>query len=139
MKAFYAAIALLLAALPVHAQRAKGEIDCKATGRDFVYDCTIRLTQAGKPLKDAKVTLGADMPSMPMAHNVRPSKAVPGAAPGEYRAKLDLEMLGEWAVKVRLDGPVKDQLILHYSFDEKGAKPSKPASNPASKPDKHRH
>ena len=137
MKIFAIAIALLLAALPAHAQRANGKIDCKATGKDFVYDCTIRLTQAGKPLTGAKVTLGADMPSMPMAHNVRPSNAVPGSAPGEYHAKLDLEMLGEWAVKIRLDGPVKDLLILHYSFDEKDAKPSKPAAKPAKGP--HRY
>jgi hypothetical protein len=128
MKAFWIAGALLLAALPAHAQRAKGEIDCKATGTDFVYDCTVRLTRAGKPLTGAIVTVGADMPSMPMAHNVRPAKAVPGAAPGEYRAKLDLEMLGEWAVKVRVDGPVKDLMILHYSFDERGANPMKPAA-----------
>jgi len=141
MKIFAIAIVLLLAALPAHAQRANGKIDCKATGTDFVYDCTIRLTQAGKPLTGAKVTLGADMPSMPMAHNVRPSNAVPGPAPGEYRAKLDLEMLGEWAVKVRLDGPVKDLLILHYSFDEKGAHPAvRPPKTPV-KPGapSHRH
>jgi len=55
---------------------------------------------------------------------VRPVKAKPGKSPGEYQAKLDLEMLGEWAVKLRLAGPVKDQLILHYDFDEKGARPA---------------
>jgi hypothetical protein len=128
MKALGISIALLLAAHPAHAQRASGKIDCKATGQDFVYDCKLHLAQAGKPLTGAQVTVGADMPSMPMAHNVRPSKAVPGSVPGEYRARLDLEMLGEWAVKIRLDGPVRDLLILHYSFDEKGASPMKPAA-----------
>lgn len=130
MKRLCFALALFLAALPAHAERAKGEIDCKATGRDFVYDCTIRLTQAGKPLKGAQVTVGADMPSMPMAHNVRLSKAVAGAAPGEYRATLGLEMQGVWAVKVRVEGPFKDLLILHYSFDEKGAHSVKPGAKP---------
>jgi hypothetical protein len=67
--------------------------------------------------------MSADMPSMPMAHNVKPVKAQAGQAPGEYRAKLDLEMLGVWAVKLRLAGPVRDQLILHYEFDSKGANP----------------
>ncbi len=124
MKTCIVATVLLLAAVPAHAQRAQAELECKSTGEDFVYDCTVRLAQAGKPLTGARVTLGADMPSMPMAHNVRPSKAVPGGKPGEYRARLDLEMLGEWAVKIRLDGPVRDQLVLHYSFDEKGAKPA---------------
>ena len=120
-------LAILMSALawPALAQRAGASLDCKPTGKDFVYDCTILLSQAGKPLSGAEVTVGADMPSMPMAHNVRLSKALPGARPGEYRATLDLEMLGEWAVKLRLGGPVKDQLILHYTFDEKGARAAK--------------
>jgi len=46
-------------------------------------------------------------------------------APGEYVAKLDLEMLGVWAVKLRLAGPVRDQLVLHYEFDSSGATPAK--------------
>jgi len=45
------------------------------------------------------------------------------ARPLEYAAQLDLEMLGEWAVKLGLGGPVQDQLILCYDFDEKGARP----------------
>jgi len=105
------------------AQAPKAELACTATGTDFVYDCTIRLSRGGKPLEGAQVTMGADMPSMPMAHNVRPVKAQAAQAPGEYRAKLDLEMLGVWAVKLRLSGPVRDQLILHYEFDSKGATP----------------
>jgi hypothetical protein len=105
------------------AQRAEAKLDCKFTGTDFVYDCTIRLVRGGKPLSGAQVSVGADMPSMPMAHNVRPVKAQATKTPGEYRAKLDLEMTGEWAVKLRLAGPVRDQLVLHYEFDERGARP----------------
>jgi hypothetical protein len=110
-------------AFPALAQSPRGELACKSTGTDFVYDCTIRLTRAGKPLEGARVTVGADMPSMPMAHNVKPQQAKPGTQPGEYSVRLDLEMLGEWAVKLRLSGPVRDQLILHYEFDDKGATP----------------
>lgn len=114
---------LALLAAPALAQAPKAELRCKSTGTDFVFDCTIRLTQGGKPLEGAKVTVGADMPSMPMAHNLKPVKAVPAQVPGEYKAKLDLEMLGVWAVKLRLAGPVRDQLILHYEFDSNGATP----------------
>jgi len=116
---------LILALLPglALAQAPKADLLCRFTGTDFVYDCTIRLSRGGKPLQGAKVTVGADMPSMPMAHNVKPVKAQPTQAPGEYKAKLDLEMLGVWAVKLRLAGPVRDQLILHYEFDSKGATP----------------
>ena len=121
--ALYLILGLL--ALPAQAQSAKGDLACKSTGTDFVYDCTIRLTRAGKPLAGAKVTVGADMPSMPMAHNIRPQQAKPGTKPGEYTVRLDLEMLGEWAVKLRIGGPVRDQLILHYEFDDRGATPKR--------------
>ena len=105
------------------AQPVQAELKCKPTQTDFIFDCAIRLARGGQPLSGARITVGADMPSMPMAHNVKPVQAVPGKVPGEYEAKLDLEMLGEWAVKLRLAGPVRDQLVLHYDFDEKGARP----------------
>jgi hypothetical protein len=114
---------LLLAVSPALAQRLDAKLDCKHAGTDFVYDCTIRLTRGGEPLSGAQVTVGGDMPAMPMAHNVKPVKAQPTKTPGEYRARLDLEMAGEWAVKLRLAGPVRDQLVLHYEFDERGARP----------------
>ena len=122
-----AALYLILLAMPLlaHAQTPKADLRCKATGEDFVYDCTITLRRGGQPLAGAEVTVSADMPSMPMAHSVRPAKAKPGTKPGEYRARLDLEMLGGWAVKLRLDGPVRDLLVLHYEFDSKGATPKK--------------
>ncbi len=116
---------LALCAGLAHAQAPKANLQCKFTGTDFVYDCTIRLSRGGKPLEGAQVTVGADMPSMPMAHNLTPVKAQAGLAPGEYRAKLDLEMLGVWAVELRLAGPARDRLILHYEFDSKGATPVK--------------
>lgn len=124
---------LLFTALPALAQKIQGELACKPTTTDFIYDCVITLSRGGKPLPAAAVTVGADMPSMPMAHNVKPVKAKPGKAPGEYEAKLDLEMLGEWAVKLRLGGPVKDQLVLLYEFDEKGARPVRRGDRPLRK------
>ena len=105
------------------AQRAQAELECRFTGTDFVYDCVVRMRRAGQPLERLEITVGADMPSMPMAHNVKPVKAKAGRLPGEYLARLDLEMQGEWAVKLRLGGPVRDQLVLLYDFDDKGAKP----------------
>ena len=120
---FLLLLPLVLYGSTAFAQKAQAELDCKPTKTDFIYDCTIKLARGGRPLAGAQITVGADMPSMPMAHNVRPVKAAPGKSPGEYRAKLDLEMLGEWAVKLRLAGPVKDQLILLYVFDERGARP----------------
>ncbi len=118
------AAALAALAAPALAQRLAADLDCKPTKQALVYDCRIALKESGsgKPVSGAEVSVGADMPSMPMAHNVRPAKAAPTKQPGEYAARIELEMHGEWAVKLRVGGPVRDQLILHYEFDEKGAK-----------------
>jgi hypothetical protein len=120
-------LAFLLAATPlhVHAQKVNGSMECTFTGTDFVYDCKVRLERGGRPLEGVRISIGADMPSMPMAHNIKPVVATPGKAPGEYDAKLDLDMTGEWAIRLRLSGPVRDQLILRYDFDERGARPAK--------------
>ena len=119
------ALFLILALLctPAIAQRIAAKMTCEFTGTDFVYDCVIRLSQKGNPLSGVQMMVGADMPSMPMAHNVRPVKARAGKAPGEYLARLDLEMTGEWAVKLRLTGAVRDVLVLHYVFTETGTSP----------------
>jgi hypothetical protein len=114
---------LLLASQPVLAQKTGASLECKYTGKDFIYDCRIALQRGGEPLSGAEITVGADMPSMPMAHNIKPVKAKPTSRPGEYQARLDLEMPGEWAVKLRIAGPVRDQLVLHYNFTESGTAP----------------
>ena len=115
---------LAAAALPAQAQGIKAGLECRFTGTDFVYDCVVHLSRGGAPLAGAQLSIGADMPSMPMAHNIKPVKAKPGKKPGDYEARLDLEMTGEWALKLRVSGPVRDQLVLHYEFDEKGARPA---------------
>jgi hypothetical protein len=115
---------LVFSSWDAFAQKTQAALDCRFTGTDFVYDCVIRLRKGVEPLQGAQVTVGADMPSMPSAHNLKPVKAKAGKAPGEYLAKLDLEMTGEWAVKLRLSGPVRDQLVVHYEFDERGARPA---------------
>jgi len=115
------------------AQSTKVALQCRLTSTDYVYDCIIKLARDGKPLAGAQVTVDADMPSMPMMHSVRPLKAKPGRTPGEYAAQLDLEMLGEWAVRLRLGGPVQEQLVLLYDFDEKGARPVMRSGKPLRK------
>ena len=112
-------LALLLAAPAQAAERPKAEIDCRAAGEPLVYDCAIRLfgANSGTPIEGAKITLGADMPSMPMAHSVAPVQAEPAGEPGLYRARLRLEMTGDWALKLRLSGPVRDQLVEVLRFE----------------------
>jgi len=99
--------------------KAKAEVTCSATAKPLEYDCTIKLSdrRSGEALTGVDVTIGADMPSMPMAHNVKPAKAMPGNEPGTYRAHIKLEMYGEWAVKVDLAGPVRDRIVKSMRFE----------------------
>jgi branched-chain amino acid transport system permease protein len=109
-------------ACPAHASMPSvtADIQCRSAGAGPVYDCTIVLADArtGAPVSDAMFTVGADMPSMPMAHNVKPVAAVATAIPGQYRARLALEMYGAWTVKLRLTGPMRDLISKTMTFDK---------------------
>ena len=101
--------------------KAKAEVNCAATAKPLEYDCAIKLSDSAKRrgATGVDVTVGADMPSMPMAHNVKPVKAVPGSEPGTYRARILLEMHGDWAVKVDLAGQVRDRIVKSMRFEPK--------------------
>lgn len=101
--------------------KAKAEVSCSATQKPLEYDCAIKLSdsRSGDALTGVDVTVGADMPSMPMAHNVKPVKATPGNEPGTYRAHIALEMHGDWAVKVDLAGKVRDRIVKSMRFEPK--------------------
>jgi hypothetical protein len=120
MKRALALLALCGIAAPALAQRLDAEVDCRPTKHDLVYDCRFVLKEAktGKPVSGAELAVGADMPSMPMAHNVKPAKAAPGAAPGEYTARIELEMYGEWALKLDVRKPVRDRIVKKFDARE---------------------
>lgn len=108
--------ALVLLSLPAAgqaAERAKAKIDCAEAGERYVYDCSIMLMgkKSGEPMTGATIVIGADMPSMAMAHNVKPVTAKPGGMPGMYHARIHLQMHGEWALKLDVSGPTRDRII----------------------------
>lgn len=116
----------VIAAAPVYAaERATSTATCRATTERFVYECTFHLKNArtGAPLTDAEIVVGADMPSMPMAHSVTPATAVPTGIPGRYVARIRLEMFGNWALHLTIGGPLRDRLIEILHFDADGAVP----------------
>ena len=131
------------------ADRAKATLDCKAApSPEFAYDCTLDLTNArtGAPLDGATIVLGADMPSMPMVHNVPPFTFKPAGQPGRYQARIQLDMYGPWAIKLRISGPVRDEVVAVYQFGTEGSELRQRAGSgkaPAPKPDaksgQHRH
>jgi len=115
------AATLGMSAQAAHAQvRAKAAVTCAAAGQVLEYDCTIKLANArsGEPLSGLTVSVGADMPSMPGMHNVRPVKATEQAEKGVYKVRLELEMHGDWAVQVDLSGAVRDRVISMLRFED---------------------
>jgi hypothetical protein len=111
----------LLAPIASDAQT-RGDVQCKPAGKDLIYDCVVRLARADQPVAGAQLTVVADMPAMPGEHAAKPVKARPGKGPGEYLVRLDLDMLGEWDLKLRLTGPIREQFVLHCQFDERGGR-----------------
>lgn len=100
--------------------RPRVDIGCEPTEVSLTYLCTLTITDgSGKPIDGAQVTLSADMPAMPMAHNVAPVKAqpVPGQA-GSYQGRLVLEMTGEWVVRLRFDTPRPDVVVRKLDFQK---------------------
>jgi len=116
--------------------RAKADLMCTPTAAALQYDCTVTLTDSrtNQPLSGVTVTLGADMPSMPMMHNVRPVTAPPGPAPGTYQARLVLEMLGDWALQLNLSGPLRDRIVTVFRFEAgRATRVVQPAGQPGHK------
>jgi len=100
------------------AERVMAHVTCAETKTKLVFDCRIMLMgrKSRKPIQGAKVRIKADMPAMPMAHNVRPVTAMAMGKPGMYHAKLHLEMYGEWALKMTVTGPNRDIVIRKHRF-----------------------
>jgi hypothetical protein len=120
MKRALALMLFVAAPTAALAQRLDAEVDCKPTQHDLVYDCrfVLKEVKSGRLVSGALLSIGADMPSMPMAHNVKPVRAAPGAAPGEYTARIELEMFGDWALKLNVRGPVRDVIVKKFSAQE---------------------
>ena len=116
MKRFAVALAAAACLAPAAFAQARmgAEVSCTQVAKTMAYDCLLILKgrTSGQPIQGAAIIVGADMPAMPMAHNVKPVKAEPTGKPGEYRFRIEIEMHGEWALKIRLAKPRQD-LIVH--------------------------
>jgi hypothetical protein len=132
-----AIMACLPGAVEAAGIRAKADVACQPAPGILQYDCTIRLmnSRTNEPLTGVTLTVGADMPSMPMMHNVRPVQATPGQESGMYQARLVLEMHGDWALQLNLSGPVRDRVVTVIRFDPDRAMP---AAAPKTQP-RHKH
>lgn len=105
-----------------HAQsqtRAKVDLVCASAGEMLHYDCIIKLanSRTGEPITGVTLSVGADMPSMPGIHNVRPVQATEEPIKGTYKARIVLEMHGDWAVRMDLSGAIRDRVIATLRFE----------------------
>ena len=126
-----------LGAAPAHAaDRVQATVSCKPAGVSLAYYCTFKLTNAttGAPLEKAQLSIGADMPSMPLAHNVPPVTAKATGTPGEYQALVVLEMHGDWALRLKVGGPLRDQLVEMLNFSPQAVGPPRKAVSPEPAP-----
>lgn len=111
-------LALICLAAPAMADRIQAEASCTPLPAEQQYRCDILLTAAGSPLEGAAFTVKPDMPSMPMAHNLRPVDATATDTPGTYSADIHLEMWGDWTLTLDLSAPRRDRVVLSYSFEK---------------------
>jgi hypothetical protein len=115
---------LVLFMLPATAISGKkmAMLDCEATGEKLVYDCMITLTDktTGAPVLDGEFVVSADMPSMTGVHNVEPVVAHHQHR-GMYRARIELEMYGEWVLVMDLTKPERDRIVKKLIFDTEGS------------------
>jgi hypothetical protein len=112
--------------------RARAEVACKPTGTPLEYDCTVALknSRTKEPLSGVTVSVGADMPSMPGAHSIRPVAAEKGTEAGTYRARIVLEMHGDWALRLDLSGPLRDRVFKTLRFEPDRVTEAGPRSAP---------
>lgn len=109
--------------------RAKADVVCEPTKENLTYDCKIKLVDArtNAPLTGVTLTVGADMPSMPGVHNLRSVIAQAQGDPGNYRAILELEMTGVWALRLDITGATRDRVVkvLRFGDDQAVQQPAK--------------
>ena len=110
---------LLLPAAALAGERPVVHAECRPTAEKLVFHCTFGVMgrKSHQPIEGAAFKVGASMSSMPMAHNVKPIRPEPVAGkPGSYQGVLELEMLGEWTLKMTFDEPVRDVVIEKLTF-----------------------
>ena len=99
------------------ADKNSAHVECATTEDKLVYECMITLTgkKSGQVISDAEFTVGANMPSMAMAHNVVPVPAH-NHGNGMYHVRIALEMYGEWALKLEFTKPHRDLVVTKLVF-----------------------
>lgn len=98
-------------------------IDCHAHGSGPLLTCDVIVKDTNDhPISDAEITLKAQMPSMPMAHSVKPVKAAVMNKNGLYRGTLQLQMTGIWTIEVDIRGPFRERVTKRIDTEAESEK-----------------
>ena len=114
----------------------KSQTECTATSKKFQYNCNVLFFHKKEPMSGYSGIVGAKMPSMAMAHNVKPVEFTEkeGMA-GHYEFTIQLEMLGEWMFQYDISIPKRDRVMEKLIFN----KTKSTASNKKHKHSDHKH
>ena len=114
-------IVLLASIIPtvLYPMMTKSQTECNATSKKFQYNCNVLFLHKKEPMTGYSGIVGATMPSMAMAHNVKPVKFTEkeGMA-GHYEFIIQLEMLGEWMFQYDISQPKRDRVMEKLIFDK---------------------
>jgi hypothetical protein len=106
----------------VFAEEALSKTYCKPLAKKLKYECHVKLKVGLKPHLENDIVVNAKMPSMSMAHNVRPMKLKMTDSIGSYTYKIQLEMYGTWVITYDLKKPSRNRIMekLVFSKNEGG-------------------
>ena len=114
-------IALLASITPtvLYPMMTKSQTECNATSKKFQYNCNVLFLKKKEPMTGYSGIVGATMPSMAMAHNVKPVKfSEKKGMSGHYEFTIQLEMLGEWMFQYDISTPKRDRVMEKLIFDK---------------------
>lgn len=91
---------------------------CEPEEARLAYLCTIHITDqaSGDAVDGLAIQVKADMPSMPLAHNIPPVRARTTNDAGVYEFPITLDMYGRWAFSMTIAGPRQDMLVEILNF-----------------------
>ena len=116
---FFVVFLAIIAPTVLYPMMTKSQTECTATSKKFQYNCNVIFLHKKEPMSGYSGIVGATMPSMAMAHNVKPVKFTEkeGMA-SHYEFTIQLEMFGEWMFQYDISTPKRDRIMEKLIFDK---------------------
>ena len=109
---FFVVFLASIAPTVLYPMMTKSQTECTATSKKFQYNCNVLLFYKKQPMSGYSGIVGAKMPSMAMAHNVKPVEFTEKEGmEGHYEFIIQLEMLGEWMFQYDISQPKRDRIM----------------------------